>query len=162
MGEMGTYMAAAVCRRGHPASSDTGFIAPPTRCPKCGAAVLTSCERCGHRIRGRFENPGVMVIGGPAYKPPDFCDECGTPHPWASRQARIYELENLLDEQNLDPADRLTVQENLAALREPDVPEEEQRQRWERVKKLAPGLMAAGERIIETVVSAAIKAQLGL
>ena len=40
--------------------------------------------------------------------------------------------------------------------------EEEQRQRWERVGKLAPGLMAAGERIIETVVSAAIKAQLGL
>lgn len=82
--------------------------------------------------------------------------------PWASRQARIYELENLLDEEALDEADRLTVSEQLAALRDPDLAEAEQIERWKRIKKVAPGLMTSGQRIIETVVTAAAKAQLGL
>lgn len=97
-----------------------------------------------------------------SYDPPDFCDNCGAPHPWASRKARLYELENLLDNEDLDPADRLTIQEHLEALRNPDVSEEEQRERWGRIKKLAPGFVNAGGRIIESVVSGAVKAQLGL
>jgi hypothetical protein len=101
-------------------------------------------------------------FGGPAYTPPDFCDACGAPHPWASRQARIYQLENLLDDQDLDPADSLTVHEQLEALRDPDASEDEQRQRWERVKRLAPGLMESGKRIIESIVTAEIKRHLGV
>ena len=68
----------------------------------------------------------------------------------------------MLDEQQLDPADRLTVQEQLQALRETDVPEDEQEKRRERIKKLAPGLIGAGGRIIESVVSAEVKTHLGL
>jgi hypothetical protein len=45
-------------------------------------------------------------------------DECGRPHPCASRQARFYELENMLDEQDVDPADALRVRDELEALRE--------------------------------------------
>lgn len=96
------------------------------------------------------------------YRAPDFCHHCGAPSPWASRQARLYELENILDEQELSDADRLVVQEQLQALREPDVPEEEQQERWLRIKNLAPGVINAGGRIVETVVSATIKGQLGL
>jgi hypothetical protein len=137
------------------------LMGPPSpRCPDCGAKVLRACDTCGGRIRGDYRGEGLIV--GPEYSPPDFCDLCGAPHPWASRQARLYELENLLDEQDLDSADRLTVQEQLEALRAPDVTEEEQRERWLRIKKLAPGLLDAGKRITETVISAAIKGQLGL
>lgn len=96
------------------------------------------------------------------YRPPEFCFSCGAPFPWASRQARIYELQNLLDEEQLDEVDRLTVTEHLNALLDPDLDEGEQVERWGRVKRLAPGLMASGQRIIETVVSTAVKAQLGL
>lgn len=157
---MGEYMNAAVCRRGHSNSSDLRLKEPAPRCAECGAKVLTQCESCSGRIRGRCQSPGVIATK--PYSPPDFCDLCGSPHPWASRQARIYELENILDEQDLDPADRLFIHEQLDVLRQPDVSEEEQRERWARIKKIAPGFVEAGGRIIESVVSATIKAQLGL
>lgn len=157
---VGEYRPAAVCRRGHVETSDTVLISPSTRCPDCGAQVLTACTNCSKRIRGDYHVEGVVGVGN--YTPPDFCDFCGAPHPWATRQARLYELENILDEQNLDPADELSVREQLQALRQPDISEEEQRERWQSIKKLAPGLTEAGTRIIETVVSAAIRSQLGL
>lgn len=158
---MGSYRPAAVCRRGHVATSDVILMGPPSpRCPTCGASVLRKCGACGGRIRGDYHVEGAMGVS--RYNPPDFCDLCGEPHPWASRQARLYELENLLDEQDLDPADRLTVQEQLQALGAPDVSDEEQQERWLRIKKLAPGLLETGRRITETVISAAIRAQLGV
>src|SRR5690606_36950705 len=103
-----------------------------------------------------------VISAGASYSPPEFCFSCGSPFPWATRQARIYELQNLLDEEDLDEADRLTVSEQLSALQDPDLDEAEQVERWSRIKKLSPGLMASGQRIIETVVTAAVKAQLGL
>jgi hypothetical protein len=55
------------------------------------------------------------------------------------------------------------VREELAALRErPDIDLKTEEQRWKNVQKLAPGLLAAGERIVESVVTATIKAHLGL
>lgn len=68
----------------------------------------------------------------------------------------------MLDEQDLDEADRLTVEEQLQALQDPDLDEQEQAQRWKKVRSLAPGLMQSGQHIVETVVSAAVKGQLGL
>ena len=97
------YEPAAVCRRGHVATSNmTDEGEPSPRCPTCGAMVLTECLACGYRIQG---DELLSTLGW--YNPPDFCDQCGRAHPWASRQARLYQLENLLDEQDLDPADRL-------------------------------------------------------
>lgn len=107
--------------------------------------------------------PGVVAIGF-AYDPPDFCHECGAPFPWVGRQGRIYELENLLDGEDLDSADELAVREQLQALAGDDLDEEEQTRRWKRVKKLAPGLLQKGtaQRIFESVASAGIRSQLGL
>jgi hypothetical protein len=107
--------------------------------------------------------PGVLGVGY-EYSPPDFCEDCGAPFPWLSRQGRIYLLENMLDEEALDGANRLEVQEQLEALTNPDLEEAEQERRWRRVKTLAPGFWekSGAQKILETVVSAAIKAQLGL
>ena len=154
------YYAAAVCRRGHVAAEAIALEGqPPPRCSDCGAKVLTECDKCSARLRGVLNARHVTQLH---YDPPDFCDHCGAPHPWASRTARLFELENILDEQDLSDADRLVVREQLQALRQPDVPEEEQQERWLRIKKLAPGIFNAGGRIVETVVSATIKSQLGL
>ena len=73
-------------------------------------------------------------------------------------------LQNLLDEEDLDPANELEVREQLQILMSGDLADEEQHRRWERVKQLAPGLWAnSGARtILESVVSASIKAALGL
>jgi hypothetical protein len=104
--------------------------------------------------------PGV--IGGSDYRPPDFCDACAAPFPWASRQARLWEIENMLDEEQVSEADRLTLHEQLEALRMPDITEADQQERWIRIKKLAPGLMSVARPIITTVVSATIQKQLGI
>lgn len=158
---MGEYYAAVICRRGHVETTVLGGSLPSEltpRCTKCGAANLRACPECGNRIRGSM----VGVAGG--YRKPDFCDHCGAPYPWLSRQGRIFLLQNMLDEEELDPADRLEVEEQLKALMEPDLSDEEQAQRWEKVKRLAPAMWekSGAQKILETVVSAAIKGQLDL
>src|SRR5690606_31172769 len=108
-----------ICRRGHTATSylKPGDTYPDDqRCVSCGAAVLISCVSCGLRIRGAYYVPGVFT--GHAPSRPSFCDGCGAAHPWATRAERIYELENLLDGEDLDEADRLYVHERLRELRE--------------------------------------------
>jgi hypothetical protein len=133
------------------------------RCPTCGAEVLTKCPSCGTRIRGYYYVRGVVGFGS-EYQPPDFCDQCADPMPWLSRQGRIYQLENLLDEENLDPADELAVREQLHALAAGDLDDDEQKRRWERVKKHAPEFLqrSGAQRIFETLATAAIRSQLGL
>ena len=103
--------------------------------------------------------PGVITSGG-GYKPPDFCDKCGAAHPWVTRHGRIYELQNRLEDEQLDPADELTVREQLEALQNADLDEEEQRRRWSRVKALAPQLWQSSQPLINTLVSAALQGKL--
>jgi hypothetical protein len=161
----GGYRPAAICRRGHVASTDTE-LSPElasNRCGECGAEIIRSCPECDHFIRGRYRVPGVIGFGG-EYKPPDFCEDCGAPFPWLSRQGRIYLLQDMLDSEELDPADKLEAAEQLQALTNPDLDVEEQLQRWERFKHAAPALWerSGAQRILESVVSASIKAGLGL
>jgi hypothetical protein len=90
----------------------------------------------------------------------DFCDRCGSPMPWASRRALLWELENRIeDDPDLSDADRLTIREQFEALHEPDLDEEEQVRRWQRLKALVPGLLHTGRQIL---VSATVQKQLGL
>jgi hypothetical protein len=154
------YTMAAICRRGHVESINIAGRTMPPRCPECGASILMACASCGARIRGYMKD---SVVFGGGFDAPEFCDGCGAPHPWASRQSRFYELENLLEDQDLDAADALKVRDELEALREdPSDDEQVEVRRWKVIQKLAPGLMSAGERIIESVVTATIKTHLGL
>ncbi|HWX97212.1 MAG TPA: DUF2321 domain-containing protein [Solirubrobacteraceae bacterium] len=155
----GEYRPAAICRRGHVQTSDITLTEFGPHCPNCGAEVLIQCPACQQRIRGRYYVPRV-VGGGTDYRPPDFCDHCGAAFPWLSRQGRIFELQNRLDGEQLDPADELAVREQLEALVSPDLDEEEERQRWARVKKLAPRLWESSQPVIETLVQAAIRASI--
>jgi hypothetical protein len=43
---------------------------------------------------------------------------------------RCQQIENLLDEQQVSEADRLTLREQLEALRSSDLSEDEQQERW--------------------------------
>jgi hypothetical protein len=162
---MGGHAPAAICRRGHvltsDAMSDRARLAP--RCEKCGAEVLTRCPACERQIRGVYiDEEGYTSLL--VYEVPDFCAYCGMPFPWASRQARIYQLMDLLEAEGLDPATELKVREQLEALTNPDIEEGDERKRWERVKQLAPKLWekTGAQQILVTVVSAGLKQQLGL
>jgi hypothetical protein len=129
-------------------------------CPRCGAPVCTRCQDCSAPIKGVSQNR----IGWMNYEPPAFCEMCASPYPWLNREGRIYLLQNMLDEQDMDPATRLEVREQLEALASPDLSDEEQAALWQQVKRRAPTLWdkTGAQKILETVVSAAIKGQLGL
>jgi hypothetical protein len=159
---MGTYMNAAVCTRGHIASSDMSVKAPSPRCAECGAPVLTGCPQCNFRIQGYYHVPGVF--GGYEYDKPNFCDRCGAAFPWVGRKARIYELQNRLEEEHLDPATELIVREQLEALTDPDLDDAEQVKRWKRIKTAAPDflLKAATSPIVTSLITAEAKKQVGL
>ena len=97
---------------------------------------------------------------GEEYRPPDFCEDCGEPFPWLSRQGRIYLLQNILDGAELDPAEKLRAAEQLEALSNPDLDQEEQAKRWARFKRAAPTVWAAdrAQSIITTVLDAGTRA----
>jgi hypothetical protein len=157
---------AAICRRGH---VENPYIKPgddlsrlPDKCPKCAAYVLVGCPNCELRIRGSRFIAGVIAIED--YEPPSFCDECGSAFPWATREARIYELENLLDEEDIDEADRVVVSDNLRRLREEQaLSERDQRAAWERIRSAAGDALKSPRvaSVVEGLVSAAIRHQLG-
>jgi len=167
MQQRGTYrQGAAICRRGH---VETYYLNPsrPARaiaenCPTCGARVLTACPHCDLRIRGDLHVPGV--IGFSPDTRPSFCDGCGSAFPWATREERIYELENLLDEEDIDEADRAVIQEALGRLRNANLSERDEKQAWETIKRRAGRAVTSGPvpRVIEGLVSAALRQQLGL
>ena len=133
------------------------------RCATCGAETLTDCPNCHTMIRGHYVVPGVIGLGG-EYEAPDFCADCGSPFPWASREARVFELMNLLDAEHLDSATELAVREQLEALAAQDVDDEEQESRWSRVKRLAPTLWekSGAQQIITTLVVGETRVRLGL
>jgi hypothetical protein len=154
---------ANICRRGHvisvQAPADTkGF------CADCGADVLGRCPSCGQPILGvpaEADAYGTLDYDG-SYEPPRFCQKCGAAFPWLDRQGRIYELQNLLDREPVDEATRLTVREQLEALTDPGLTEEEQLKRWQRVRGLAPELFKTGRSIIEGLATAYMKKELEL
>jgi hypothetical protein len=160
------YEAAAVCRRGH---IKTQYIKPfehqadDEKCVKCGATVLIGCINCGLRIRGDYFVAGVVGFDpGPV---PSFCDGCGSAHPWATREERIYELENILDEEDIDVADSVFVHDRLRELREAkDLDDKRERQLWTQIRDRSGKFLISQpvQKITETVVSAAIRSQLGI
>jgi len=155
-----------VCRRGH-VQENSLAVAPATDglgfCPDCGASITARCGACGIRIRGEYYTPGVALIGF-EFKPAKFCDGCGEPYPWATRQDRIYQLENLLDEEEIDDYTKLLVREDLERLREsPDLDQDAQLAVWQRVRGRAPGLLAGGAwNIAQGLLNAYVQQKLGL
>jgi hypothetical protein len=133
------------------------------KCAKCGAAVLLGCTACGMRIRGGYFVPGVIGFSS-KYKPPAFCDGCGAAHPWASRQERIYELENILDEQpEIDEADKIFLHERLAELRAMDGSDAKAEERlWKIISQRSHAFVQnpAVRRIAENLVTQAVRAWL--
>lgn len=160
------YKGAAICRRGH---VETVYVDPREQralaenCPKCGARVLTACPSCDLRIRGKRHVP--RVVSGTAPPRPSFCDGCGAAFPWASRSERIQELENLLDEEDIDDADRAVIQDALHRLADSiALSDKDEKQAWSTIKQRAGAALISPPvlRVVEGLVSAGLRQQLGL
>ena len=153
------YYSAAICRRGHVETMRIELKNQKIKahCEKCGTLILTSCPSCEKAIQGA--PTGAMG----SYPKPDFCTYCGSPFPWVSRQARLYQLQNLLDgQEGLSEADRLTIQEQIQALTKSDIADEEQVKRWKMIKKANPTVFEFGKELIISVTSDLVQKQIGI
>jgi hypothetical protein len=165
------YHSAAVCRRGH---EQTSTLSPEdqypvdTKCPACGARVLVGCLSCGLRIRGRFHIEPHLAEKHKLDTPwerPTFCDRCGSAHPWATREQRIFELENILDEEEIDEADRLFLHERLRELREQDdLDERRERQLWSQIKQRGGAFLTSAPvlKIAQDLITAKVRHDLNI
>ncbi len=155
------YTNAAICKRGHVYTSDLHQMPKTQKCQTCGAQIITQCQNCNVSVRGTEVYEHVGGWAG-SYDPPDFCFNCGTPFPWVSRQGRIYQLQNILDEQDMDEATRLKVREQLESLLDQDVNEDKEIKIWKSIKGKSPELISAGMPIIKTIATQAILKATGL
>jgi hypothetical protein len=97
------------------------------------------------------------VISATGFSPPPFCDGCGAAHSWARREQRLYELQNILDQEEIDDVDRLWIDEQMDRLRADDgsITEKQEKDIWVGVRKRAPGLFGtAGKAVLSGVISA--------
>lgn len=175
---------AAVCRNGHvikddlprpapPPSPGMGLIEsggsgspppPPTvprHCGRCGARVLQVCRSCDAPILGAV---ALYMQSVSLERPESFCWECGQPYPWATREERVGQLYDLVDDEDLDEADLLTVQEEIAVLSRPDdeVTEEQRVRAGETIKRLAPKAWEVFRPVAQSVLTTEVKRRLGL
>ncbi|MFG2102987.1 DUF2321 domain-containing protein [Micromonospora echinaurantiaca] len=159
------YRAAAICRRGHVARSvlTPGDSYPDdSKCVACGALILTGCPSCQMRIRGKRYSQAVL---GGSFSRPSFCDCCGAAYPWATKEERIYELENILDEEDMDEADRVFIHDRLRELREAgDLDEKRERQLWTQIRDRSGKFIKSEpvQKIAETLITAAVRNQLSI
>lgn len=95
------YDTAQICLNGHIVNKET-FSSPERNqeyCDKCGIKTITACPECNAPIKGYYNVPRVVSIGG--YRKPSYCHNCGKPYPWtvSSIQAAS-ELADELDDLN--------------------------------------------------------------
>lgn len=139
---------------------DTILTGATPRCSECGAEVLRQCPECGTIIPGYQDIAGYMA--GPPDKLPVFCIHCGAPFPWLDRQGRVWQLENLLDDEQLDQATELLAREQLQALADPDLSDADQLSRWSRLRQFAPGLFekSGARAVMKTLWTTAIEVEM--
>jgi hypothetical protein len=128
--------------------------------------MIIGCENCGLRIRGDYSVvvfPPFRKVKRPLAERPGFCDGCGAAHPWATREERIFELENIVDEDAIDEADRVFIHDRLRELRESEgLDDRRERLLWTQIRDrsskflLSPPVM----RITETLITAALRRDL--
>lgn len=86
------YDVMQVCLNGHVINAR--FRSRPeknrTYCPDCGAKTITSCQECNEEITGESTAPSSFVVLGYTDPAPDYCDECGKPHPWTQSKLEAF------------------------------------------------------------------------
>jgi hypothetical protein len=170
---------AAVCKRGHLVTVDAGRIPEPSdvavHCQDCGARAVRACGACEAPLLGVapftliHRRQPLYTVEAPAWTNeswlrPEFCWRCGSPWPWVDRAGRIHHLENLLDDEDMEPATELAIREQLAALADPDLDDREVERRWRKVVELAPEFWekSGARAVATTLMTAAVKRALGL
>jgi hypothetical protein len=130
------FQASLICRRGHVLDSSLNphelKNLNEQKCSTCGATCLKTCPKCNFRIKGRPYVP--QVISFRDFEPHSFCDNCGAAFPWASQQDRIWELQNILDEEELSESDRTAIAFQLEKISSGILDADDESKAWKKIK----------------------------
>lgn len=159
------FLGSAICKRGHVETTEIKPSEPlniSPLCVTCGAEVLVACPGCGCRLRGSGVTPGRYYSRETSKK--SFCDLCGYVYPWATKLERIYELENRLDQEEIDPADKVAIREQLLKLQAPEVSAEQEKRIWQTIKDKAGNAIGvpAVKDLLEGIVSRVVREAIGI
>jgi hypothetical protein len=149
---------AIVCKRGHIATRITEIYTIPEYgkyCQDCGAALYHRCPACARQLP--LVNKGAAA--------PSFCIGCGLPFPWATREDIVYHVQNQLDLQGLEEGDRRLLEDQLKELlKRPEDKDAENRQvkALEKLRDAAPKAWKFAAPILDPLITAWMKSQLGI
>lgn len=159
----------AFCKReGHVAAKwvsplERPFIPPgiirnvtPQYCVYDGSPVISECETCDNEI--------LCMLQGDDWEAAKFCWSCGEAHAWATREERVRKLYELLESEALNEDQRLIALEQLAVLSEPadQTTHEQQVRAGQRIRDLTPKLWETLRPVLQSLLTAEVKQQLGL
>ena len=84
--------------------------------------------------------------------------------PRATREERIFELENLLDEEDIEEADRVVIQDQLKRLANAELSDKDERQAWSVIGRRAGAALKSPSvvRVLEGLITAGLRNQLGI
>ena len=151
---------AQICRSGHVVLSSLRKF-PQFRksfCEDCGAPTIDQCQACGWPISG----PGPNSWMGRPFKPPNYCGECGSPFPW-TETALAAAKEYTDDLEELSPEEKDALKSTF-----PDLTSDTARtplavSRFKKfTSKIGPVASSILQKIIETVLTEAVKKSIGL
>jgi hypothetical protein len=160
---------AIVCKyRGHIASKwvsplEKPFILPgiirseyPNFCVIDGSPLVDKCSVCNKLI--------VCMLEEEVWKAGSFCWHCGEPFYWVTREERVRRLYQLLEAESLSGEKRVIALDQLAVLSEPadGAAHEDQVRAGQRIRRLAPRLWETLRPVLQEILTAEAKRQLGL
>ena len=92
----------------------------------------------------------------PPNAPPGFCDNCAQIFSWASKEQKVFELENRIFQSITNESDRESIHSQLEKLITHDISESEEKRIWEKIKTKA-GDVLHNESVKEAIYAIASK-----
>jgi hypothetical protein len=138
----------------------TGHVVEDPEGPYCtrhGAPLITHCSACGAEWPATWDESAMFGERGG-----DFCEQCGSPAPWLSREQLIRWLRDRLNAAGLDPAIRHELQEILDRVAAMEADDSKAVAAWQKLRELAPGVWEIARPVLSTLIGAGLKKYLGL
>jgi hypothetical protein len=154
------YDIAQICENGHHTNWQTQEdpLKSKKHCPSCGAATITSCQKCGREIRGCHYIALAYGQRSEIFpnKAPAFCEACGYPYPWT--ESRLEAAKDLAGQLELDIPERTLLEKSMEEIIRdtPRAPAEAIRFKTI-VEKAKPWALGAFKEILGAVVGETVK-----
>jgi hypothetical protein len=158
----------AICESGHVIeprlSTEDDEKRVPAFCADCGGDVRTRCAVCGHALSVTTDIATLPLHR--TWTAREYCEGCGTPHPWVTRRGALAGLIRLVrrDPEMSDDAKLAAVEqlEALIALPPDALGSAREGRLWRGVKEYAGPVWTAsgGREILIQVLPTALRALL--